>query len=57
MSEKVWKDNRIVIVLSDEEKEEVETIKAQTAPSNRNIIKILNLILDAVTEGSGKNAN
>mgnify|MGYP000038157737 CR=1 FL=1 len=47
--EKIWKDGRIVNVLSEEEKERVKRAFEKSTPSNKEIVELLKLIIDILT--------
>jgi len=47
--EKIWKDGRVKVELNSEEAETVENAVRNETPSNKEIIKLLKLIIDILT--------
>jgi len=47
--DKIWKDGRIINVLSDEEKERLNNILKKDIPSNKEIVELLKLIVEILT--------
>lgn len=47
---KVWKDGRIKIELSEEEENRFKNIVEKDAPSNKEIIELLKLIIEMLAE-------
>ncbi len=47
--ERVWKDGRIVVNLSEGEKEKIQNVLKKDVPSNREIVELLKLIIEILT--------
>ncbi|MHA1482397.1 MAG: hypothetical protein ACTSQA_03030 [Candidatus Heimdallarchaeaceae archaeon] len=47
--EKIWKDGRIIIELSEEDKEKVDSVLKKDVPSNKEIVELLKLIIEILT--------
>jgi len=46
---RVWKDGRIIIVMSEEEKEKLNNVLKKDVPSNKEIVELLKLIIEILT--------
>jgi len=47
--EKVWKDGRIVVEMSKEEKDKINSVFKKDVPSNKEIVELLKLIIEILT--------